>query len=108
MPEDDTPKLSIVHETEEVAAPPPPPSPPQTALTVDSQMHERARLIATIRQTYKLTEGGALRLLELTLNERFTMIQMGLARALPSTEVHDDNQGTSFPDQDIEDAGPDA
>lgn len=89
-PNDDTPPLSTVPDPDEPAAEPAaPPPPPKPGISLASQIRNYATLIVDLKKQTHLGEGTLTRLVELALNERFTLIQMGLARPNSAPAIED-------------------
>lgn len=89
MSDTNTPTLTLVRDETT------PEEPPQARSTIADAVRGYAGLVTDLRG-HKISEGGAIRLIELGLNAHFTMLQMGLARpTAPFTEVPNGNESTS-------------
>ncbi|MGA7270464.1 MAG: hypothetical protein WB239_05265 [Acidimicrobiia bacterium] len=90
----------VVDEAETAPTPqaetPPPPAP----ITLSQQITSYAGLVAHLKKTNHLSEGTIVKLIELALNERFTLIQLGLAGPRPSIPAPEEEpaDGTSAQD----------
>ena len=92
---DDAPAPSII--PDEVPSTTPPPPPPPRTMTIANAVDSFAALVKRTHTTHRVTEGTATRLLELALNQHFTMIQMGLAR--PTSTATEDPHGSQEPSE---------
>lgn len=93
MPDPERPALQVVPDDAPEAAPMPTPPPPSQAsqplATIGEQAGNYARLVVQIKSNHRLNEATSLRIVELAINERITLIQMGLIRSAPIGQNED-------------------